>query len=89
MQRDATDEMPLGSFGYSRNVRSQAFLHTLVLITQYCFINRTQEENDFLMAKALQESEQEEARRNRATVSILITNPMLIFIFLVGGSNCK
>jgi hypothetical protein len=32
--------------------------------------NRTQEEEDFLLAKALQESEQEEARRNRSTVSI-------------------
>ena len=34
------------------------------------FVLRTQEDTDYLMAKALQESEQEEARRNRSTVSI-------------------
>ena len=38
------------------------------------FLNRIQEENDFLLAKALQENEIEEARRNRATVSIQRSN---------------
>jgi hypothetical protein len=31
---------------------------------------KSQEENDFILAKALQESEREEARRNRPTVNI-------------------
>ncbi|CAF0781600.1 unnamed protein product [Adineta steineri] len=43
----------------------------LLALTVQLSLNRiAQEENDFLLAKALQESEQEETRRNRATVSI-------------------
>ncbi len=33
------------------------------------FFYRAQEENDYLLAKALQESEREESQRNRANVS--------------------
>ncbi|CAF4589853.1 unnamed protein product, partial [Rotaria magnacalcarata] len=34
--------------------------------------SKTQEENDYLLAKALQESEREEAQRRRTTVSVEI-----------------
>jgi hypothetical protein len=46
------------------------------------FPNRTQEENDFLLAKALHE--QEQARRNRGTVSVefvLKIIPKLVYSF--------
>ena len=45
---------------------------------------KTQEENDFLLAKALQDHEQEQARRNRGTVStefILKIIPILVHSF--------
>ena len=48
-------------------------------VLKWTFLScRTQEDNDFLFAKALQESEQEEARRNRRqTVSIPIHSSSL------------